>query len=85
MGMSQPAEVVGQRTGFLWPDHKVPVIAHQAVREYPQRAALMGLKDDPVNGRVVLLNLEPFYPAKGSIGYMVNPSARAYTCFSRHE
>ena len=80
----QPAEKAAHLSLMARPDHKMPVVAHHAVRQDRQRFPLASLDQNPLKSREVLFRAMHDEPAGRPVHDVVNQTRRDDSRSSSH-
>ena len=78
MGMSQPAEVIGDLAVGPGPDDEMPVVGQDAVRQNAERMPAMGLDHDPAKRLEVVVVTEQPHPPDCTVQDVVDPASRCF-------
>jgi hypothetical protein len=81
----EPTKEVGHLAVVARPEHEVPVVRHDAIRQDARRMAGEGFIDDFEKRDVIAIFFEQRQPGHGSIESVVDVATRGMTCGSWHE
>jgi hypothetical protein len=74
MSQCQPADEPRQLVIFPRPNHQVPVVAHQTIRQKPCPRPSHRLLEHPLERDEVLVFRKDWHPRVGAVQDMINPT-----------
>ena len=75
VGYGESLHERGQISVVLWPEHEMPVIGHQAIRDDSHRPLFQSLSDNPFECQIVFVVKEKLLLANATIDNVVNESS----------